>query len=147
MTTRGEYDDAVASYRAAIGSAPQQGEAYYSLANLKVYEFADAEIEAMHEQEQNANLGHANCSVSLVSSSWLFSPHHRRHGRRGKRRPLKTPKRRPPKMILALSFTMLICLKTMAVNLRTKNSAGYSRIFKSMESSRQTHRRWERIHI
>jgi tetratricopeptide (TPR) repeat protein len=56
--TRGEYDDAVASYRAAIGSAPQQGEAYYSLANLKVYEFADAEIEAMHEQEQNANLGH-----------------------------------------------------------------------------------------
>ncbi len=56
--TRGEYDEAVATYRAAIGSAPQHGEAYYSLANLKVYEFADAEIEAMHEQEQNANLGH-----------------------------------------------------------------------------------------
>ena len=56
--TQGEYDAAVAAYRAAIGAAPQHGEAYYSLANLKVYEFADAEIEAMHEQEQNANLGH-----------------------------------------------------------------------------------------
>lgn len=56
--TRGEYDEAVANYRAAIGSAPQHGEAYYSLANLKVYEFADAEIVAMREQVQNANLGH-----------------------------------------------------------------------------------------
>ncbi len=56
--TQGEYDAAVATYRAAIGGAPQHGEAYYSLANLKVYEFAGAEIEAMHEQEQNANLGH-----------------------------------------------------------------------------------------
>ena len=56
--TLGEYDEAVTNYRAAIGNAPQHGEAYYSLANLKVYEFADAEIEAMREQEQNANLGH-----------------------------------------------------------------------------------------
>lgn len=56
--TQGEYDAAVAAYRAAISSAPQHGEAYYSLANLKVYAFADAEIEAMHEQEHNANLGH-----------------------------------------------------------------------------------------
>lgn len=56
--TRGEYDEAVAAYRAAISSAPQHGEAYYSLANLKVYEFADTEIGAMREQEQNKNLGH-----------------------------------------------------------------------------------------
>lgn len=56
--TLGEYDEAVANYRAAIRSAPQHGEAYYSLANLKVYEFADAEIEAMRVQEQNANLAH-----------------------------------------------------------------------------------------
>ncbi len=56
--TRGDYDDAVSSYRAAISSVPQHGEAYYSLANLKVYEFSGAEIDAMRAQEQNANLGH-----------------------------------------------------------------------------------------
>ncbi|MEL7448989.1 MAG: sulfotransferase [Pseudomonadota bacterium] len=55
--TQGEYEAAVASYRAAIDSAPQHGEAYYSLANLKVYEFADAEIEAMDAQQRSVDLG------------------------------------------------------------------------------------------
>ncbi len=56
--TCGDYDEAVAAYRAAIESAPHHGEAYYSLANLKVYSFSDAEIERMHAQERNRNLSH-----------------------------------------------------------------------------------------
>ena len=56
--TCGDYEDAVGAYRAAIESAPHHGEAYYSLANLKVYSFSDAEIEEMHAQESNSNLSH-----------------------------------------------------------------------------------------
>ena len=56
--TCGDYEDAVASYQAAISNAPHHGEAYYSLANLKVYSFSDAEIDRMHVQEENRNLSH-----------------------------------------------------------------------------------------
>jgi tetratricopeptide (TPR) repeat protein len=58
LKTRGDYDDAVDTYRAAIRSAPQHGEAYYSLSNLKVYRFSDEEIEQMQVQEANRNLSH-----------------------------------------------------------------------------------------
>jgi len=58
--TRGDYEDAVTAYRAAIGSSPTHGEAYYSLANLKVYSFGADEITRMLEQEQNPNLSHAD---------------------------------------------------------------------------------------
>ena len=56
--TCGDYKDAVASYQAAISNAPHHGEAYYSLANLKVYSFSDAEIDKMLAQEQNRDLSH-----------------------------------------------------------------------------------------
>ena len=56
--TSGEYDSAVSSYRAALSSQPQYGEAYYSLANLKVYEFSDDEITSMLAQESDNNLSH-----------------------------------------------------------------------------------------
>ncbi len=56
--TCGRYDEAVNAYRAALASQPQHGEAYYSLANLKVYAFGDDEIREMHAQERNANLGY-----------------------------------------------------------------------------------------
>ena len=56
--TSGEYDSAVSSYRAALTSQPQYGEAYYSLANLKVYEFSDDEITSMLAQESDNNLSH-----------------------------------------------------------------------------------------
>lgn len=56
--TSGDYSAAVASYRAAIASKPEYGEASYSLANLKVYEFGDDEIDAMLEQERNDSLPH-----------------------------------------------------------------------------------------
>ena len=56
--TCGDYEDAVAAYRAALSNAPHHGEAYYSLANLKVYSFSDREIEHMLAQESNSNLSH-----------------------------------------------------------------------------------------
>ena len=56
--TMGEYELAVKSYRDAIESQPQHGEAYYSLANLKVYTFDDDQIRGLHEQESNQNLSH-----------------------------------------------------------------------------------------
>lgn len=54
--TTGNYQQAVASYQSAIRQQPQHGEAYYSLANLKVYRFSDQEIDAMLEQEGNPDL-------------------------------------------------------------------------------------------
>ena len=38
----GDYDEAVASYNACIREAPDTGETYWSLANLKTYRFDDA---------------------------------------------------------------------------------------------------------
>lgn len=56
--TLGQYEDAVSAYHQAIDHAPNHGEAYYSLANLKVYSFADSEIAQMQRQEANRNLSH-----------------------------------------------------------------------------------------
>ncbi len=58
LKTRGRYDAAVDSYRAALASQPQYGEAYYSLANLKVYSFGDDELRQMRAQDKNADLSH-----------------------------------------------------------------------------------------
>lgn len=43
----GRYDECVASYRKAIERFPRFGESYWSLANLKTFRFAPAEVEAM----------------------------------------------------------------------------------------------------
>ncbi len=58
LKTRGRYDAAVDSYRAALASQPQYGEAYYSLANLKVYSFGDDELRQMRAQDKSADLSH-----------------------------------------------------------------------------------------
>ena len=58
--TNGQYDDAVASYQAALDSQPRHGEAWYALSNLKVYSFSDTELERMHRQERNEELAHAD---------------------------------------------------------------------------------------
>ena len=55
LKTRGDYQAAVDAYRAALKSAPGHGEAYHSLANLKVYSFKDAEIAAMRAEEQDSS--------------------------------------------------------------------------------------------
>lgn len=58
--TCGQYDEAVASYRGALLSKPQHGEAWYSLSNLKVYSFSDGELERMHAQARSDGLPHAD---------------------------------------------------------------------------------------
>ena len=60
LKTYGQYDEAVASYRAALTSQPRHGEAWYSLSNLKVYSFTDRELERMHEQVRSDDLSHAD---------------------------------------------------------------------------------------
>jgi len=52
LKTQGQYQRAVDAYKAALSARPQHGEAYYSLANLKTYQFSDAEIDRMHQQER-----------------------------------------------------------------------------------------------
>jgi tetratricopeptide (TPR) repeat protein len=51
LKTLGQQKDAIESYRAAARVRPSFGDAYWSLANLKTYRFADAEIEAMRATE------------------------------------------------------------------------------------------------
>lgn len=57
LKTNGRADEAVQMYRKAIAEQPEHGESYYSLANLKVYRFDDAEVEKMISMETNGNLG------------------------------------------------------------------------------------------
>jgi tetratricopeptide (TPR) repeat protein len=47
LKTLGRTEDAVESYRAAAASRPDFGDAYWSLANLKTYRFADDELAQM----------------------------------------------------------------------------------------------------
>ncbi len=56
--THGNYDAAVASFKAAYEANVLHGEAHYALANLKIYRFTDDEISRMFEIEQNPHLTH-----------------------------------------------------------------------------------------
>lgn len=56
LKTVGKSDEAVASYRKAVAIKPDHGDAYYSLANLKTYNFLDTEVENMREQLASQNL-------------------------------------------------------------------------------------------
>jgi tetratricopeptide (TPR) repeat protein len=51
LKTLGRQSDAIDSYRAAAAARPSFGDAYWSLANLKTYRFADAEIGRMRAEE------------------------------------------------------------------------------------------------
>jgi len=46
----GRVDEAIEAYRACIRLRPEVGEAYWSLANLKVFRFSDEDISDMREQ-------------------------------------------------------------------------------------------------
>ena len=50
----GAYDEAVASYNACIRQAPDNGETYWSLANLKRYRFDDAMVAEMERRLSTA---------------------------------------------------------------------------------------------
>ena len=56
LKTMGKQAEAVESYRAAFAAKPDQGDAYYALANLKTYSFTDAEMAAMREQAARPDL-------------------------------------------------------------------------------------------
>jgi tetratricopeptide (TPR) repeat protein len=58
LKTLGETVQAVDSYRRAIKKHPAHGEAYYSMANLKLFSFTDQEITAMESQEGNPMISH-----------------------------------------------------------------------------------------
>ena len=64
LKTQGRANDAIDSYRRAIKKHPAHGEAYYSLANLKLFSFSDTEIAAMESQQNNP-------SVSFMSRIYL----------------------------------------------------------------------------
>jgi len=57
LKTGGRADEAVEMYRKAIVEQSEHGESYYSLANLKVYRFDEAEVEKMQSLEATGNLG------------------------------------------------------------------------------------------
>jgi tetratricopeptide (TPR) repeat protein len=54
LKTVGQVPEAVAHYHAAIAARPDFGDAYWSLANLKMYRFGEDEIARMREVEASA---------------------------------------------------------------------------------------------
>ncbi|MBO6702012.1 MAG: sulfotransferase [Pseudomonadales bacterium] len=58
LKTTGGFDAAVEAYTQAVKNHPGHGEAYYSLANLKTYQFPDHQVAQMEEQAGNSNLSH-----------------------------------------------------------------------------------------
>ena len=56
LKTIGDQSGALRAYRAAIRAKPDFGEVYWSMANLKVFRFEDAEVVAMEEQLSRAGL-------------------------------------------------------------------------------------------
>ncbi len=56
LKTLGDQAGALRAYRAAIAAKPDFGEVYWSMANLKVFRFEDAEIATMEEQLARSDL-------------------------------------------------------------------------------------------
>jgi tetratricopeptide (TPR) repeat protein len=56
LKTLGQQADALREYRAAIALKPDFGEAYWSMANLKVFRFEPAEVAAMEQQLKRDDL-------------------------------------------------------------------------------------------
>ena len=57
LKTVGQVPEAVEAYRAAAAARPDFGDAYWSLANLKLYRFEDAEIGRMRVEEAAPTTG------------------------------------------------------------------------------------------
>jgi tetratricopeptide (TPR) repeat protein len=57
LKTIGRVPEAIQSYRAAAAARPNFGDAYWSLANLKLYRFDDDEIARMRTQEASPTTG------------------------------------------------------------------------------------------
>ncbi len=54
--TYGMLEDGIKSYQCAAEARPEYGEAYFSLANLKTYEFSEKEMTTMQKQVDSGNL-------------------------------------------------------------------------------------------
>ena len=57
LKTVGRVPEAIESYRAAARARPDFGDAYWSLANLKLYRFTDDEITRMRAEEASTTIG------------------------------------------------------------------------------------------
>jgi tetratricopeptide (TPR) repeat protein len=56
LKTAGRQDDSIAAYRKSIELEPRLGEAYWSLANLKTFRFAESDVAAMLAQLGRSDL-------------------------------------------------------------------------------------------
>lgn len=56
LKTTGLSADAIASYRAAIAAKPDHGDAWYALANLKIYRFSNNELAQLEAQAARTDL-------------------------------------------------------------------------------------------
>jgi predicted Zn-dependent protease len=56
LKTAGRQAESIDAYRKSIGIAPNLGESYWSLANLKTFRFTEADVQAMHEQLARTDL-------------------------------------------------------------------------------------------
>ena len=56
LKTIGHHDEALESYRSAIKNKPDFGEAYWSMANLKIFEFKDSEVDSMLNELKKESL-------------------------------------------------------------------------------------------
>lgn len=56
LKTLGRQEEALREYRTAVAQKPEFGEAYWSMANLKVFRFEPGEVRAMEEQLQREDL-------------------------------------------------------------------------------------------
>ena len=60
LKTAGEQDQAIQAYRAACKARPEQGDAWYALANLKTYTFTNQELQHMQSLEGVDTLSHSD---------------------------------------------------------------------------------------
>jgi tetratricopeptide (TPR) repeat protein len=56
LKTAGQQQPSIDAYRKSIGLAPNLGEAYWSLANLKRFRFTDSDVDAMRAQLERTDL-------------------------------------------------------------------------------------------
>ncbi|MEL7186782.1 MAG: sulfotransferase, partial [Pseudomonadota bacterium] len=60
MKTVGDQEDSIAAYRRCIELKPNHSEAYWSLANLKTFQFEQSEIDAMYALLESSELADEN---------------------------------------------------------------------------------------
>ncbi len=72
LKTIGEQDEAVRAYRECIRLRPEDGEIYWSMANLKTFRFSDEEIASMHrilEQDDLTERSRVHFLFALAKAS------------------------------------------------------------------------------